>query len=153
MNTAGEAFIPLTRAYALTGFSLFAFTLHRPTTTHTISTIFGWRQGLVEPSPSSHEWENSVWRQKGKSLHPFLTHAQPLRAYGWRSEGKKQKPPDARIYARAREPLTPPPRTDAPFALVAGQNARWNGISLWWWTNPNRLFICSSSLLKLKHIL
>jgi len=41
MNTAGEAFAPLTRAYALTEFSLFAFTLHHPTTTHTISTIFG----------------------------------------------------------------------------------------------------------------
>ena len=37
----GEAFAPLTRAYALTEFRLFAFTLHRPTTTHTISTIFG----------------------------------------------------------------------------------------------------------------
>jgi|GEM_PF-2701164 len=41
VNTAGEAFAPLTRAYALTEFSLFAFTLHHPTTTHTISTIFG----------------------------------------------------------------------------------------------------------------
>lgn len=37
----GEAFDPLTRAYALTEFRLFAFTLHRPSTTHTISTIFG----------------------------------------------------------------------------------------------------------------
>ena len=37
----GEAFAPLTRVYALTEFRLFAFTLHRPTTTHTISTIFG----------------------------------------------------------------------------------------------------------------
>ena len=36
----GEAFAPLTRAYALTEFRLFAFTLHRPTATHTISTIF-----------------------------------------------------------------------------------------------------------------
>ena len=40
VNTAGEAFAPLTRAYALTEFRLFAFTLHRPTTTHTISIIF-----------------------------------------------------------------------------------------------------------------
>ena len=41
VNTAGEAFAPPTRTYALTEFRLFAFTLHRPPTTHTISTIFG----------------------------------------------------------------------------------------------------------------
>lgn len=37
----GEAFAPFSRTYALTEFRLFAFTLHHPTTTHTISTIFG----------------------------------------------------------------------------------------------------------------
>lgn len=41
VNTAGEAFAPPPRTYALTEFRLFAFTLHRPPTTHTISTIFG----------------------------------------------------------------------------------------------------------------
>jgi len=43
---------------------------------------------------------SEAWRSKDKSLHPYCAVHKWVAPCGWRGEGKKRKPPDARARTR-----------------------------------------------------